>query len=74
MTQTHEVTPAIQALLDKQALTDLLGSCPRLSTAVITIGSVSCYAEESFDDHGFFKGPGREFADLICQMNSVGAL
>ena len=71
MTQVHEVTPAIQALLDKQALTDLIGE---LSSAVDRGDHdriVSCYAEESFDDHGFFKGPGHEFADLIGSLNSV---
>ncbi|HEY1828465.1 MAG TPA: hypothetical protein VGF87_10610, partial [Acidimicrobiales bacterium] len=26
----------------------------------------SCYAEDSFDDHGSFKGSGRAFADFIC--------
>jgi SnoaL-like domain len=27
---------------------------------------VSCYTEDSFDDHGVFKGTGRAFADFIC--------
>jgi hypothetical protein len=26
----------------------------------------SCYAEDSFDDHGSFKGSGCAFADFIC--------
>jgi hypothetical protein len=28
---------------------------------------VSCYTEDSFDDHGSFKGSGRAFADFICE-------
>ena len=27
---------------------------------------VDCYAVDSFDDHGVFKGSGGEFADFIC--------
>ena len=27
---------------------------------------IACYAEDSFDDHGAFKGSGREFAEMIC--------
>src|SRR5579864_5731498 len=27
---------------------------------------VSCYAEDSYDDHGGFKGSGAAFADFVC--------
>jgi hypothetical protein len=32
---------------------------------------VSCYAEESFDDHGAFKGSGRAFAEFVCGPGSM---
>jgi ketosteroid isomerase-like protein len=27
---------------------------------------IDCYAEQSYDDHGAFKGSGPEFAEMIC--------
>jgi ketosteroid isomerase-like protein len=72
---TDDTARAIQTLLDKQALAELLAV---LSSAVDRGDHdriVACYAEESFDDHGTFKGSGREFADLICtSLNSVQGL
>jgi len=72
---TDDTARAIQTLLDKQALAELLAV---LSSAVDRGDHdriVACYAEESFDDHGIFKGSGREFADLICtSLNSVQGL
>jgi hypothetical protein len=62
----HDGASAVQTLLDKQALTELVAV---LSSAVDRGDHeriVSCYAEDSFDDHGSFKGAGREFADFIC--------
>jgi ketosteroid isomerase-like protein len=69
---TEANATAIQALLDKQALTDLIAE---LSSAVDRADHdriVSCYAEVSFDDHGSFKGTGAEFADFIS--TSLGAV
>jgi hypothetical protein len=34
----------------------------------------ACYAEPSFDDHGVFKGSGREFADFICGPGRMGTM
>lgn len=56
----------IQIWLDKQELSDLLAE---LSSAVDRADHdriVACYADDSYDDHGAFKGSGREFADYIC--------
>src|SRR5258708_20619519 len=72
---TDDTTRAIQTLLDKKGVAELLEV---LSLAVHGGDHdriVACYAEESFDDHGIFKGYGREFADLICtSLNSVQGL
>jgi hypothetical protein len=52
--------------VDKQELTELLAV---LSSAVDRADRdriASCYTEDSFDDHGTFKGTGRQFADMVC--------
>lgn len=57
---------AVQAWIDKCALTELVA---RLSAAVDRgdrDAIVDCYAEQSYDDHGAFKGSGPEFAEMIC--------
>lgn len=56
----------ITAWLDKSALAELLA---RLSAAVDRADRaaiVDCYAPQSYDDHGAFKGSGLEFAEMIC--------
>jgi ketosteroid isomerase-like protein len=63
---TREGASAVQTLLDKQALAELIA----VLSAAVDRGDheqiVSCYAEDSYDDHGSFKGTGREFAEFIC--------
>ncbi|BBZ15446.1 nuclear transport factor 2 family protein [Mycobacterium branderi] len=59
---------AIQTWLDKNALTELVAV---LSSAVDRGDKeliASCYAEKSYDDHGAFKGSGREFADWVTTV------
>ncbi len=34
----------------------------------------SCYDEDSYDDHGLFKGSGREFAGFICGPGALRAM
>ena len=56
----------IRAWLDKSALTELVA---KLSAAVDRADReaiVDCYAPQSYDDHGTFKGSGPEFAEMIC--------
>ena len=51
---------------DKQELAELLAV---LSSGVDRADRerlASCYTEDSFDDHGTFKGTGRAFADFVC--------
>jgi len=56
----------LQEWVDKLALTELLA----VLSAAVDRGDrekiVDCYAEESYDDHGAFKGSGQEFAEMIC--------
>jgi hypothetical protein len=62
MTLLHD-----QSLLaDRLELSDLLARLSRGIDRADHEMIVSCYAEDSFDDHGGFKGTGREFADYIC--------
>jgi ketosteroid isomerase-like protein len=52
--------------IDKQELAELIAV---LSSAVDRGDRdriASCYTEDSFDDHGTFKGTGKEFADFVC--------
>jgi hypothetical protein len=35
---------------------------------------VSCYAEESFDDHGVFKGSGRAFSEFVSGRGSMSRM
>jgi ketosteroid isomerase-like protein len=62
----------LQARLDKLALTELVA----VLSAAVDRGDreaiIGCYAEESYDDHGAFKGSGREFAEMICAPSGPG--
>ncbi len=62
----------LQKWLDKLALTELLA----VLSAAVDRGDreaiIGCYAEESYDDHGAFKGSGREFAEMICAPAGPG--
>ena len=52
--------------VDKQELAELLAV---LSSAVDRADRdriAACYTEDSFDDHGTFKGSGQQFADFVC--------
>ncbi len=65
---------AVQAWLDKNELAELVA---RVSSAVDRGDReriIACYTEDSYDDHGAFKGSGREFADFICGPGSMSAL
>ena len=41
-------------------------SCRRPSTELTEERIASCYTDDSHDDHGTFKGSGREFAVFVC--------
>lgn len=58
---------ALRELLDKQEIIELLHrysrGVDRCNVALVR----SVYHEDSYDDHGYWKGPGRAFADFICE-------
>lgn len=53
-------------LADRLELTDLIATLSRAIDRSDRDLVAACYAEDSFDDHGGFKGTGAEFADYIC--------
>jgi hypothetical protein len=63
---------ALQLWVDKCALTELVSvlsaAVDRRDRETIT----ACYAAESYDDHGAFKGSGQQFADMICASGGPG--
>jgi hypothetical protein len=64
----------LQAFIDKQALGELIA---RLAAAVDRADReriAACYSEDSYDDHGTFKGSGRAFADYICESDFITAM
>jgi ketosteroid isomerase-like protein len=61
----------VEAWIDKIELADLVAE---LSSAVDRGDPeriVSCYTEDSYDDHGVFKGSGRGFADFVCGRGAM---
>jgi ketosteroid isomerase-like protein len=64
----------LQRWIDKLALAELVAI---LSSAVDRADRdriASCYAEDSFDDHGTFKGSGQEFADFVCRPGPMSTM
>jgi hypothetical protein len=63
----HETDPVLQRLIDRQAIHDVLmrfsRGVDRLDEALLR----SCFHSDSYDDHGHFKGNGREFASFIVK-------
>lgn len=60
------IDAGVRRWMDKLALAELVAE---LSSAVDRGDReriVRCYAEESYDDHGVFKGTGRAFAEFVC--------
>lgn len=62
----------VRVWLDKLELTELLA----VLSAAVDRGDreaiIDCYADGSYDDHGAFKGSGREFAEMICAPGGPG--
>lgn len=62
----------LQGWLDKLALAEILA----VLSAAVDRGDreaiIGRYADESHDDHGAFKGSGREFAEMICAPSGPG--
>jgi hypothetical protein len=56
-------------LADRAELQDLLATLVRADERGDEELIASCYTEDSYDDHGRFRGTGREFADYICNKS-----
>lgn len=65
---------AAQVWTDKAELAELLAE---LSSAVDRADReriAACYADDSYDDHGTFKGSGREFADFMGASGTMSSM
>jgi hypothetical protein len=65
---------AVRIWADKAELAELLAV---LSSAVDRADReriAACYADDSYDDHGTFKGTGRQFADFIGDSGAMSAM
>jgi ketosteroid isomerase-like protein len=63
-----------QIWIDKLQLAELLAV---LSSAVDRADRdriAWCYTEDSYDDHGTFKGTGQAFADFVCQPGPMSSM
>jgi hypothetical protein len=68
------VSDVVQTWLDKCLLAEVLA----VLSAAVDRGAreaiADCYTPDSYDDHGAFKGTGREFADYICDPSGPAAM
>jgi len=63
-----------QLWIDKLELAELVAN---LSSAVDRADRErveSCYARDSFDDHGTFKGTGGQFAEFVCRPGPMSSM
>jgi hypothetical protein len=59
-------TEEIQTWVDKSALTELVATLSAAVDRADKAAIIACYAPQSYDDHGGFKGSGSKFAEMIC--------
>ncbi len=59
--------PEIQALLDKQAITEVVARYARTLDWIDDEGQASCYWPDAAIDYGFFKGRADEFLPVVMQ-------
>ena len=59
-------TAEIQSWVDKSALTELVAKLSAAVDRADKAAIIDCYAPQSYDDHGGFKGSGAQFAEMIC--------
>jgi ketosteroid isomerase-like protein len=71
---SDSTSAAARVFIDKGELAELLAE---LSSAVDRADReriAACYADDSYDDHGTFKGSGREFADFIANSDAMSSM
>jgi hypothetical protein len=66
-------TAEIHAWVDKSALGELVARLAAAADRADHAAIVACYAPQSYDDHGAFKGSGAEFAAMICAVDGRAA-
>jgi hypothetical protein len=67
----NDPTNNVQAWIAKSELAQLVAVLSSAVDRADRARIASCYTEDSYDDHGVFKGSGAEFADLICTSGSM---
>jgi hypothetical protein len=63
----------INAWADKAALTELVARLAAAADRADKAAVIDCYAPQSYDDHGAFKGSGAQFAEMICSAQGRAA-
>jgi hypothetical protein len=63
----------IAVWIDKSALTELVARLAAAADRAYKAAIVDCYAPQSYDDHGPFKGSGSAFADMVCASDGRAA-
>jgi hypothetical protein len=59
---------------DKLELTELVAILSSAVDRADVEKIASCYAKDSYDDHGTFKGTGREFAEFVSAPGPLGTM
>ena len=59
---------------DKRELAELVATVSSAMDRGDRDRMAACYAEESFDDHGTFKGSGAAFADYVCGSGALQSM
>ena len=60
--------PALQALLDKQAIGEVIARYSRTLDWLDDDGQASCYWPDAAIDYGFFKGTAANFVPVVMQV------
>ena len=60
--------PALQSLLDKQAIAEVIARYSRTLDWLDDHGQASCYWPDAAIDYGFFKGTAADFLPVVMQI------
>ena len=60
--------PALQSLLDKQAIAEVIARYSRTLDWLDDQGQASCYWPDAAIDYGFFKGTATDFLPVVMQI------
>jgi ketosteroid isomerase-like protein len=64
----------VQLWMDKNELAQLVATVSSAVDRADRERIAACYAEDSYDDHGIFKGSGQDFADFVCRSGSMSTM